>query len=84
MKKLLTNVVPAPGARIGSICGPGEFAEDNAGIVLCQVENKWGSFAVVLMDSGRVDTCHGLNSGPGIGWHELPLREVVKREEGRF
>ena len=63
--------LPAPGARVGTICGPGQFARDNAGTVLCHVTDRWGTHALVLMDSGRTQTCHGLNGGPGIGWHLL-------------
>lgn len=61
--------LPASGARVGTICGPGEFARDNAGTVLCHVTDRWGTHAVVLMDTGKTNTCHGLNNGPGIGWH---------------
>jgi len=63
--------LPAPGARVGTICGPGQFARDNAGTVLCHVSDRWGTHAVVLMDTGKTNTCNGLNSGPGIGWHLL-------------
>jgi hypothetical protein len=66
--------LPEPGARVGVECGPGEFAAHNAGIVLCHVAQEWmpGEFrgyALVLMDSGQVKECSGLNRGPGIGWH---------------
>lgn len=63
--------LPQAGQRIGRICGPGEFASDDAGIVLCQVDDRWGSHVVVLMDNGTTETCHGMNRGPGIGWHYL-------------
>lgn len=62
-------VLPAPRARVGTICGPGEFARDNAGTVLRHITDRWGTHALVLRDNGTTDTCHGLNSGPGIGWH---------------
>lgn len=61
--------LPAPGSRIGRVCGPGEFPSDDAGIVLCHVEGRFGSWAEVLMDSGKTERCSGLNRSPGIGWH---------------
>lgn len=67
-------VLPEPGSRVGVVCGPGEFASDNAGIVLCHVASQWLGWAVVLMDSGRIEHCHGLNRGPGIGWHAVARR----------
>ena len=63
--------LPEAGQRVGVVCGPGEFPQDNAGTVLCESTDKWTSCAVVLMDDGKVNTCHGLNTGPGIGWHAL-------------
>lgn len=66
-----TPLLPAPGARIGSVDGPGRWAKDNAGTVLCHVTDRWGTHAVVLMDKGYVTRCHGLNIGAGIGWHPL-------------
>jgi hypothetical protein len=63
--------LPPAGARVGTIDGPGVFASDNPGTVLCHVTDQWGTHAVVLMDTGRTATCHGLNAGPGIGWHLL-------------
>lgn len=61
--------LPEPGARVGVVCGPGEFPRDCQGIVLCHVADQFHGWAVVLMDSGEVRHCHGLNRGPGIGWH---------------
>jgi hypothetical protein len=64
-------VLPEPGQRVGVVCGPGEFARDNSGMTLCQVTDRWGTHAIILMDDGTTKTCHGLNSGPGIGYHLL-------------
>lgn len=64
---VIPKLMPAPGDRIGAVCGPGEFASDNAGIVICLMDN--GSDAIVLMDSGLIEHCSSLNRGPGIGWH---------------
>ena len=69
MATITAPLIPEAGQRIGVECGPGEFAADNAGIVLCQVTDRWGTRAVVLMDTGETKTCEGLNRGPGIGWH---------------
>ena len=66
--------LPAPGARVGVVCGPGEFPADAPGTVLCHVETRFGAHALVLMDSGEIRTCHGMNRGPGIGWHALETR----------
>jgi hypothetical protein len=68
----ISNItLPAAGTRVGTVCGPCERANDNAGTVLCEVTDRWGTHVLVLMDSGKVETCHGLNRGPGIGWHAL-------------
>lgn len=66
---ILKPLIPEAGQRVGTVCGPGEFAKDRAGTVLCQVTDRWGTHALVLMDDGTTRTCHGLNRGPGIGWH---------------
>lgn len=63
-------VLPAAGSRVGIVCGPGEFPKDNAGTVLCQVTDRWGSHAVVLMDTGAINYCHGLTK-VGIGTYQL-------------
>jgi hypothetical protein len=75
-KNVVVQNIPTPGQRVGSVCGPGEFAADNSGIVICQITDRWGTHAIVLMDSGRIDTCHGLKDGPGIGWHPVKA-EIV-------
>lgn len=63
--------LPQPGQRVGTICGPGELARNNAGTVITHVTDRWGTHALVMMDTGKVRDCHGLNTGPGIGWHAL-------------
>ena len=72
MATFSTIKLPAVGSRVGTECGPGEFARDHAGTVLRHVTDRWGTHAVVQMDDGSEQTCHGLNSGPGIGWHQVP------------
>ena len=62
--------LPAPASRIGIVCGPGQWPKDNAGTVLCHVENRWGKHAVCMMDSGKIHHCHGLTK-VGIGTHQL-------------
>lgn len=62
------QLLPAPGARVGSVDGPGRFPKDNAGTVLCHVSDRWGTHALVLMDAGATNTVHGLTD-VGIGWH---------------
>ena len=57
-----TQLLPAPGARVGTVCGPGEFASDNPGTVLCHVTDRWGTHAVVLRDDGTTANCHSLNT----------------------
>jgi hypothetical protein len=65
----ISNItLPEAGQRIGTVCGPCENPKDNAGTVLCQVTDRWGTHAVVMMDSGKTQTCHGLTQR-GIGWH---------------
>lgn len=68
---MLPPLIPTAGQRIGVVCGPGQFPEDAAGVVLTQVTDRWGTHAVVLMDNGETKKCNGLNRGPGIGWHAL-------------
>lgn len=63
--------IPPAGSRIGRVCGPGESPRDAAGTVLCQVETRFGTYSLVLMDDGTTTSCHGMNIGPGIGWHHL-------------
>jgi hypothetical protein len=62
--------LPEAGQRVGTVCGPCERAKDNAGTVLCQVTDRWGTHSLVLMDSGETKTCHGLTK-IGIGWHAI-------------
>lgn len=67
---ITSNTLPRPGQRVGTVSGPGEFPSDNAGTVLTQITDRWGTHALVMMDSGKVETCHGLTQR-GIGWHLL-------------
>jgi len=64
------KLLPASGPRVGVVCGPGNTPKDDAGTVLCQASNSWGSFAVALMDSGKIEHCRGLTE-IGIGWYSL-------------
>ena len=64
------NQLPEAGTRVGTVCGPCEQAKDNAGTVLCQVSDRWGTHAVVMMDNGKIQNCHGLTN-VGIGWYAL-------------
>lgn len=64
------QLLPVPGARVGIVCGPGQFPADAAGTVLCHVTNRWGTHAVVLMDGGGTRAVHGLTS-VGIGTYLL-------------
>jgi hypothetical protein len=67
----------AVGSRIGSQCGPGEFARDNQGIVIAIIPSNWGDQALVLMDAGGLRYCTQVKTRPGIGWHYVnrPGRE---------
>lgn len=67
MANISNITLPEAGKRVGVVCGPCEFPEDNAGMVLCQVTDRWGTHALVLMDSGETKTCHSLTER-GIGW----------------
>lgn len=51
---------------VHSQCGPSHVMN---GVVIAHAANEWGSYALVLMHSGKVERCNGLNSRPGIGWH---------------
>lgn len=61
--------LPHPGQRVGVVDGPGQWPYGIPGTVLCHVTDRWGTHALVLMDTGKTIPCHGLNTGPGIGWH---------------
>lgn len=61
--------LPAPGQRVGVVDGPGQNPKDNAGTVICHITNRWGTYALVMMDGGKLNSCHRLNDGPGIGYH---------------
>jgi hypothetical protein len=63
--------LPEIGQRIGAVSGPGQFPEDNAGIVLSLVPSKFGDSVLVLMDDGTTEYCSGLRDEPGIGWHAI-------------
>jgi hypothetical protein len=67
--------IPTIGERVGAVSGPGEWPKDNAGVVTEVVESRWGRHAVVQMDDGRTDTCHGLTT-VGIGWYRLDPAET--------
>lgn len=67
---LHTKNLPLPGQRVGRVCGPGEFPRDDAGVVLAIVDSKWGSYALVLLDSGKTETLHSTTT-VGIGWYVL-------------
>jgi hypothetical protein len=69
--RMMPVIVPTAGQRVGVVDGPGQSPCGNAGTVLCQVQDRWGTHAVVLMDTGKTSICNGLNTGPGIGWHTL-------------
>lgn len=78
MKHAITpRSLPAPGARVGTVCGPGEFPEDRAGTVLCHHTDRWGTHALVLMDTGETEHCHGLTE-VGIGWYLLKAQAPTK------
>lgn len=68
---MANQIIPAAGQRIGSVCGPGQYPKDNAGIVITQITDRWGTHAMVLMDTGAIEYCNGLKQGPGIGWHAI-------------
>ena len=60
--------LPEVGQRIGAVSGPGQFPEDNQGIVLAVVPSNFGDSVLVLMDNGDTEYCSGLRAEPGIGW----------------
>ncbi len=39
------------------------------GKVYGRIRTRWGSSLRIKFDDYTFDTCHGINSGPGIGWH---------------
>lgn len=65
----MTDRLPKAGSRVGVVFGPGEFPKDKQGQVISHVTDRWGSYAVVLMDDGTTRTCHSLTK-VGIGWYQ--------------
>lgn len=74
------------GDRVGTVTGPGERPEDNAGKVTQKVEDRWGYHLIVVFDQDsrygeHADSCHGFTK-VGIGWYMLA--PVVKRGQNEF
>ena len=65
---ITSQQLPKIGQRIGAVSGPGQFPEDNQGIVLAMVPSPFGNSMLVLMDNGDTEYCSGLRTEPGIGW----------------
>lgn len=57
-------------------CGPGESPQGSAGTVLCHHTDRWGTHALVLMETGETEHCHGLTD-VGIGWYLLKPQPVA-------
>lgn len=68
---IIAQKLPSVGQRVGAVDGSCQSPRNNAGTVTEVVTNRWGTHAVVQMDDGSKETCHGLNSQPGIGWFLL-------------
>ena len=67
---ITSPTLPLAGQRVGASTGPGQFPRDNAGTVICQTTDRWGTKALVMMDSGKIQSCAGLTE-VGIGWYVL-------------
>ena len=67
---MTTQTLPLPATRVGTVSGPGEFPKDDAGTVICHITDRWGTHALVLLDTGTIEYCHGLTT-VGIGWYAL-------------
>ena len=67
---MITKTLPAPASRVGVVYGPGELPRDNSGVVLCHHTDRWYTYAVVLMDSGKTERCMSLTDR-GICWYAL-------------
>ena len=68
------HTLPAAGTRVGTVCGPCGNPAHNAGTVLCLITDSYGTYAIVLMDTGKIDHCFGLDQ-VGIGWYALGNKE---------
>lgn len=69
MRQAQTKTLPAPGQRIHATSGPSQYSD---GVALLHITNRFGTYALVLLDDGTTESCHSLNAGPGIGWHAGP------------
>lgn len=66
----MSKQLPKPGDRVGCVCGPGEFPQDDAGIVIAIYDDAWYSNqAVILMDNGTITYMVGAYATVGIGWY---------------
>ena len=65
-----TQTLPMPATRVGTVCGPCQNPRDDAGTVICHMTDRWGTRAVVLLDTGTIEYCSGLTT-VGIGWYAL-------------
>jgi hypothetical protein len=68
-----TPDIPAIGERVHTVDGFGDYRHEPSmrGMVTGVITDRWGTHAQVMMDDGAFRTCHGINHGPGIGWHRL-------------
>lgn len=59
------------GDVVGLVTGPGTFPKDNWGMVVCKVENIWGSHVEAEFESGERHSIHNFTD-KGIGFYRLP------------
>ncbi len=62
---MVANILPAPGSRVHIALSGGHFFN---GTTLFHKTDRWGTYALVLLDCGMVEHCHGLSTNGGIGW----------------
>lgn len=72
------QLLPQPGDRVGSVCGPCEFPKDNAGTVITTYGNQfYNNIALVLLDKGGTATIVGEYTKVGIGWYLIQPAKVA-------
>lgn len=66
------NILPEPNTRVHIALTGGHYFN---GTCLYHAPDRHGIHAVVLMDCGVIELCHGLNES-GVGWYAGPNRRA--------
>jgi len=65
------------GEKVGFVFGPGEFPEDNLGVVTAKVEDRWGFHIDVVMDGGNQVSVEGFTKN-GVGCYYRGRKRIIQ------